>query len=299
MGRPFMGNMVVEDAAGQKTPEFAAALREQQRIDLERSLEFAKTAARCRRPVEACVIPLAGFGKFLHEIAYPKEKGSAPVRESWRARKAANLTCRRSALCLRNAGALKNEVVVVIDAASPDFSPRWNTLWKPPEGRGLTGCGKTIPSCHPEQQRRISLCSVFKTMRDSSSPAAPQNDSASGFFRSLFRPPFGEVIVRVLLIDHGLKVGRHQLGQGLLRLIFQFEAIHRKQDTTGVAGEEGPRRGPMSLAVGEIHGTDALRRVTNPEGIKFGLAPSWFRKGSTPSGSIGIWGSLSSGFTHG
>ena len=41
-GRPFMGNMVVEDAAGRKTPEFAAALREQQRIDLERSLEFAK-----------------------------------------------------------------------------------------------------------------------------------------------------------------------------------------------------------------------------------------------------------------
>ena len=41
-GRPFMGNMVVEDATGRKTPEFAAALREQQRIDLERSLEFAK-----------------------------------------------------------------------------------------------------------------------------------------------------------------------------------------------------------------------------------------------------------------
>jgi sugar phosphate isomerase/epimerase len=41
-GRPFMGNMVVEDAAGQKTPEFAAAMREQQKIDLERSLEFAK-----------------------------------------------------------------------------------------------------------------------------------------------------------------------------------------------------------------------------------------------------------------
>jgi 3-oxoisoapionate decarboxylase len=42
-GRPFMGNMVIEDGAGRKTPEFAAALREQQRIDLERSLEFAKT----------------------------------------------------------------------------------------------------------------------------------------------------------------------------------------------------------------------------------------------------------------
>ena len=30
--------------------------------------------------------------------------------------------------------------------------------------------------------------SIFKAMRDSSSPAAPQNDSATGFFRSLFSP---------------------------------------------------------------------------------------------------------------
>ena len=41
-GSPFMGSMVVEDAAGQRTPEFAAALRQQQKIDLERSLDFAK-----------------------------------------------------------------------------------------------------------------------------------------------------------------------------------------------------------------------------------------------------------------
>lgn len=41
-GSPFMGTMVVEDAAGQRTPEFAAALRQQQKIDLERSLDFAK-----------------------------------------------------------------------------------------------------------------------------------------------------------------------------------------------------------------------------------------------------------------
>ena len=30
--------------------------------------------------------------------------------------------------------------------------------------------------------------SVFRAMRDSSSPGAPQNDSADGFFRSLFSP---------------------------------------------------------------------------------------------------------------
>jgi len=37
-----MGAMVVEDTAGTKPPEFTAALKEQQRTDLERSLDFAK-----------------------------------------------------------------------------------------------------------------------------------------------------------------------------------------------------------------------------------------------------------------
>jgi hypothetical protein len=57
----------------------------------------------------------------------------------------------------------------------------------------------------------------------------------------------------------------------------------------------------MSLAVGETHGNDAPRRFTNPEGVEFGLAPSWYRRGSTPSGSIGnsVGGSLAVGFTHG
>lgn len=41
-GHPFMGAMVVEDAGGNRPEEFKAALREQQRIDLERSLEYAK-----------------------------------------------------------------------------------------------------------------------------------------------------------------------------------------------------------------------------------------------------------------
>jgi hypothetical protein len=42
-GHPFMGVMVVEDASdAKKLPEFQAALKEQQRVDLERSLNFAK-----------------------------------------------------------------------------------------------------------------------------------------------------------------------------------------------------------------------------------------------------------------
>jgi sugar phosphate isomerase/epimerase len=41
-GRPFMGAMVVEDVAGHRTPEIEAALHQQQRVDLERSLEYAK-----------------------------------------------------------------------------------------------------------------------------------------------------------------------------------------------------------------------------------------------------------------
>lgn len=42
-GHPFMGVMVIEDAAdARKLPEFTAALREQQRVDLERSFDYAK-----------------------------------------------------------------------------------------------------------------------------------------------------------------------------------------------------------------------------------------------------------------
>lgn len=40
-GRPFMGHMVIEDG-GNNTPENAAALREQQRFDLERGFEYAR-----------------------------------------------------------------------------------------------------------------------------------------------------------------------------------------------------------------------------------------------------------------
>jgi sugar phosphate isomerase/epimerase len=41
-GHSFTGFMVVEDGVTDPLPEFKAALREQQRVDLERSLEYAK-----------------------------------------------------------------------------------------------------------------------------------------------------------------------------------------------------------------------------------------------------------------
>lgn len=41
-GHPFNGFMVVEDGAKKAPEEFQSALREQQRVDLERSLEYAK-----------------------------------------------------------------------------------------------------------------------------------------------------------------------------------------------------------------------------------------------------------------
>jgi hypothetical protein len=42
-GHPFMGAMVIEDVTGVKPPAIMQdALREQQRIDLERSFEYAK-----------------------------------------------------------------------------------------------------------------------------------------------------------------------------------------------------------------------------------------------------------------
>jgi hypothetical protein len=41
-GHPFSGFMVIEDGVRQPPEEYRAALREQQRVDLERSLEYAK-----------------------------------------------------------------------------------------------------------------------------------------------------------------------------------------------------------------------------------------------------------------
>jgi hypothetical protein len=41
-GHPYMGAMVIEDVAGPRAAIMTEALKEQQRIDLERSLEYAK-----------------------------------------------------------------------------------------------------------------------------------------------------------------------------------------------------------------------------------------------------------------
>jgi sugar phosphate isomerase/epimerase len=46
-GHPFSGTMIMEDTPGKKPPEYAAALKEQQRVDLERSLAFAKKLGAC------------------------------------------------------------------------------------------------------------------------------------------------------------------------------------------------------------------------------------------------------------
>lgn len=41
-GRPLMGPMVIEDVSGPKPPEFEAALKQQQKVDLEKGFAFAK-----------------------------------------------------------------------------------------------------------------------------------------------------------------------------------------------------------------------------------------------------------------
>jgi 3-oxoisoapionate decarboxylase len=41
-GHPFMGAMVIEDVPGKKAPVMTEALKEQQRVDLERSFEYAR-----------------------------------------------------------------------------------------------------------------------------------------------------------------------------------------------------------------------------------------------------------------
>ena len=59
------------------------------------------------------------------------------------------------------------------------------------------------------------------------------------------------------------------------------------------AVEGGPRRGPISLAVGETHGIDT--GFTNPEGVEFGLAPAGIKAGYArdassvhPRGQLGL-----------
>lgn len=42
-GRPFSGSMIIADVPGERPPEYAAALKTQQRRDLDRSLDFMRT----------------------------------------------------------------------------------------------------------------------------------------------------------------------------------------------------------------------------------------------------------------
>ena len=78
--------------------------------------------------------------------------------------------------------------------------------WTLPEGRGFTGCGKTLQCCHPEPVRchsersEESRSAAQGKLREGSRSeyfqgnarffvaAAPQNDSAFEFFRSLLSP---------------------------------------------------------------------------------------------------------------
>lgn len=41
-GHPYMGSMVIEDSPGAKPAEYTAALKEQQRYDLARSISWAQ-----------------------------------------------------------------------------------------------------------------------------------------------------------------------------------------------------------------------------------------------------------------
>jgi hypothetical protein len=52
------------------------------------------------------------------------------------------------------------------------------------EGRGFTGCGKTLKCCHPEHSEG-SRSDYFQGNARFFVAAAPQNDSALEFFRRL------------------------------------------------------------------------------------------------------------------
>ena len=56
------------------------------------------------------------------------------------------------------------------------------------KGGVFTGCGKTLPGCHSERSEESRQFVRPSNSRDPSSPAAPQDDSFEGFFRSLFNP---------------------------------------------------------------------------------------------------------------
>jgi hypothetical protein len=57
----------------------------------------------------------------------------------------------------------------------------------PGKGGAKQAAEKPLQAVIPSGAKDLAL-SFFQTMRDSSSPAAPQNDSANEFFRSLESP---------------------------------------------------------------------------------------------------------------
>ncbi len=58
------------------------------------------------------------------------------------------------------------------------------------EGRGFTGCGKTLQGCHPDpalREKDLALRIFLKNAQGQILRCA-QNDSFKAFFRSLFSP---------------------------------------------------------------------------------------------------------------
>jgi hypothetical protein len=78
-------------------------------------------------------------------------------------------------------------------------------LW-PSEGRGFTGCGKTLHGCHPERSEGSRSAYLVENAQGQILRFA-QNDSFEGFFRSLLNPNSEVGVVAVL---RG-RVGRRRL----------------------------------------------------------------------------------------
>jgi hypothetical protein len=67
---------------------------------------------------------------------------------------------------------------------SGDFSPRWNAFGGCRKGGALQAAEKRFPAVILSVAKDLAL-RIFMDIRDSSSPAAPQNDTAYEFFRNL------------------------------------------------------------------------------------------------------------------
>jgi len=64
------------------------------------------------------------------------------------------------------------------------MSPLFGRGWVIGVASGYQAAGKRFQAVILSEAKNLAL-SIFKTMRDPSSPAAPQDDSLEGFFRSL------------------------------------------------------------------------------------------------------------------